>query len=253
MRNLRVLSAKGINSCKKVPNGLLETPHDIVERYSCSDQRACMFNECSECEDGKLCELAADDNWSDSNSDSDSDANANEVLFCKWEPPDKHIAKFRITLPFDEAVDMFKASVTVLKKHIYSKRVQNREYNRIKESLDHCEILVHVDYAESYKNVHQNEIQSAYFGSSIFSIFIACCYSKSLIDNGDGLKKDSVVVISESKDHNRIAALTCLKKVIEEVEKFNAVKCTKAVVWSDGCAAQFRSRFAFRLLTDCLS
>ena len=147
---------------------------------------------------------------------------------------------------------MFKASVTVLKKHIYSKRVQNREYNRIKESLDHGEILVHVDYAESYKNVQQNEIQSAYFGNSIFSIFTACCYTKSLIDNGDGLKKDSVVVISESKDHNRIAAaLTCFKKVIEEVERVNAVRYTKVVVWSDGCAAQFRSRFVSRLLADC--
>ena len=82
-----------------------------------------MFNECSECEDGKLCELAADDNCSDSN----SDANANEVSFYKWETPDKHVAKVRITLPFDEAVDMFKASATVLKKHIYSKRVQNRK------------------------------------------------------------------------------------------------------------------------------
>ena len=80
-----VLLAKGINSCKQVPNGLPETPHDIVKRYICSDQTAYMFNECSECEDGKLCELAADDNWSDSNSGSDSDTNANEVSFYKWE------------------------------------------------------------------------------------------------------------------------------------------------------------------------
>ena len=43
-----VLLAKGINSCKNVPNGLPEKRHDIVERYSCSDQKACMFNECSE-------------------------------------------------------------------------------------------------------------------------------------------------------------------------------------------------------------
>ena len=99
--------------------------------------------------------------------------------------------------------------------------------------------------------MHQNEIQNAYFGNSIFSIFITCCYTKSLIDNGDGLKKESVVVISESKDHNQIAALTCLKKVIEEVERVNAVKYTKVVVWSDGCAAQFRYRFVFRLPTDC--
>ena len=104
-----VLLAKGINTCKKVPNGLPGTPHDIVERYNCSDQRACMFNECSECEDGKLCELAADGNWFDSNSEYFSDTNANEVSFYKWETPDKHVAKVRITLPFDEAVDLFKA------------------------------------------------------------------------------------------------------------------------------------------------
>ena len=53
-----------------------------------------------------------------------------------------------------------------------------------------------------------------------------------MIDNGDGLKKESVVLISESKDHNRIAALACLKKVTEEVERVNAVKYTKVVVWS---------------------
>ena len=41
-----------------------------------------------------------------------------------------------------------------------------------------------------------------------------------------------------------------MKKVIEEGETVNAVKYTKVVVWSDGCAAQFRSRFVFSLLTD---
>ena len=86
-------------------------------------------------------------------------------------------------MPFDEAADMFKSSVTVLKKNIYSKRVQNQEYKRIKESLDHGEILVHIDYAESYENVQQNETQSPYFGNSVYSIFTACCYTKSLIDN----------------------------------------------------------------------
>ena len=46
-------------------------------------------------------------------------------------------------------------------------------------------------------------------------------------------------MISENKDHNRIAALTFLKKVIEDVERVNAVKYTEVAVWSDVCAAQF--------------
>lgn len=104
-----------------------------------------------------------------------------------------------------------------------------------------------MDYAESYKNSQQNEIQSAYFGNSTFSIFTACCYSRS----PDGsLKKDSIVVISESKDHDRKASLTCVKKVVEEAERINDAKFVKIMVWSDGCAAQFRSRFVFRLLTE---
>ena len=67
--------------------------------------------------------------------------------------------------------------------------------------------------------IQQNENQSAYFGNSTFSIFTGCCCTKSL-DNGD-LKKDSIVVVNESKEHNRNAALTCLKKVIDKAEEIN--------------------------------
>ena len=76
------------------------------------------------------------------------------------------------------------------------------------------------------------------------------CYTKSL-DNG-GLKKDSIVVVNDSKEDNRAAALTCLKKMVEKTEEINVAKYDKIIVWSDGCSAQFRSRFVFRLLTEDL-
>ena len=96
------------------------------------------------------------------------------------------------------------------------------------ESLDHGQILVHVDHAESYKNSQQNKIQSAYFGNSTFSIFTACCYTKSLEDGG--LKKDPTVVVSESEEHNRAATLTSLNKVIEKPEEVNVAKYNKIIV-----------------------
>ena len=100
------------------------------------------------------------------------------------------------------------------------------------------------------KTRNKNEIQSAYFGNSTFSIFTACCYTKSL-DNG-GQKKVSIVVVNDSKKHNRAAALTCLKKVVEKAEEINVAKYDKIIVWSDRCSSQFRSRFVFRLLTEDL-
>ena len=79
------------------------------------------------------------------------------------------------------------------------------------------------------------------------SIFTACCYTKSLDDDGD-LKKDLIVVISESKDHDRAEAITCVRKVIEKAEEINAASYDKIYIWSDGCSAQFRSCFVFCLL-----
>ena len=66
------------------------------------------------------------------------------------------------------------------------------------------------------------------------------------------MKKDSIVVISENKDYDRAAAITCVKKVIEKAEEINAASYNKIYIWSDGCSAQFRSRFVFRLLTENL-
>ena len=172
------------------------------------------------------------------------------VSFYRWETPDKNVTKIHISEPFEEATERFKESVLSLKRYIYSKRSQNRHYNHVKESLDHGQILVYVDYAESHKNAQQNEIQSAYFGNSTFSICAACCYTKSLANGG--LKKDSIAVVNDNKENNRAAALTCLKKVIEKPEEIHVAKYYKIIDWSDGCSTQFRSRFVFRLLTEDL-
>ena len=245
-RENTVLLAKGLN--KRLPSSfcLPENPHDIVEKYSCSsDNKQCMSNNCEKCSPGKLYQLPLNlPTESDTDSSFESDDSNNLVSFYRWETRDKYITKIQIREPFEEAAARFKKSIVSLKSHIYSKRAQNRYYNLVKESLDHGQILVHVDYAESYKNSKQNEIQNAYFGNTTFSIFTACCYTKLLDDDG-GLKKDSIVVISESKDHDKTAAITCIKKVIEKAEEINATSYDKIYIWSDGYSAQFRHALYF--------
>ena len=107
------------------------------------------------------------------------------------------------------------------------------------------EVILLVDYSESYNNTQQDEIQSAYFGNSTFSINTVCGY---ILNNGRELSKRSVAVVDKSSDHSRIAALTCLNVVLKEIEKETKVK--KLIVWSDGCAFQFMSRFVFKLLSS---
>ena len=143
-----------------------------------------------------------------------------------------------------EFYDEWKKIELELKEHVHRKRIQASAYNACKIDLAPGEALIHNDYSESYKNKQQDEIQSAYFGQSTFSLFTACVYH---LDSIGDLVKRPITVVSESSDYSRIAALTCNDFVINEVEKH--MKLTKAIIWSHGCAVKFRSRFVFKLLS----
>ena len=104
-----------------------------------------MFDDCAECSSGKLCQLpdSNPDSESDWDSNSDSDTNC-LVSFYRWETPDKHVTKIRISEPYEAATGRFRESFVSLKICIYSKRSQNRHYNHVKESLDHEHIHVQI-------------------------------------------------------------------------------------------------------------
>ena len=81
--------------------------------------------------------------------------------------------------------------------------------------MGYKEGIVHVDYSESYSNKQKDEIQSAYFGQTNFSLFTACCYFRS----EDVLNKAPMTVISESNNHSHIAAISCVKNVVDCLEE----------------------------------
>ena len=73
-----------------------------------------------------------------------------------------------------------------------------------------------VDHSKNYKNSGQNEIHSAYFGHSCFSIFTACCYYRT---EEEELMTYPITITSESSDHSRIAAFSCVNKMLKVMEE----------------------------------
>ena len=126
---------------------------------------------------------------------------------------------------------------------------QYKVYNKLKADMPENSILLHVDYAENYENKQQGECQSAYFGHTSFSIFTGAAFIRS---NGK-LEKICFVIVSEAKDHSRIAAHSCIVKAIDIVmTKHTYLKTFEDMnihIWSDGCSTQFRSRYVFHLTT----
>ena len=228
-----VLLAKGINSSLKSKILATNVP-DLVEANACdSSQDVCMVRECELCLTSNL-------------PLSDFDEENTTISFLNWQRVDKNIAKINQSLSFDQATEKWNSTILTIKKHIYRKRKQVASYNQQKLDLKSGEALIHVDYSKSYSNSQQDEVQSAYFGQQNFSIFTSCSYYR---DSGEvSLTKVPLVVTSESNDHSRITAFSCIVTIVDELKKLMG-ELRKIILPSDGCSSQFRSKFVFALLT----
>ena len=116
----------------------------------------------------------------------------------------------------------------------------------MKAELRETELMIYVDFSENYKSQQQNEIQSAYFGHSTFSLFATCVYYRNTADGE--VKKISVTVTTEASQ-SRITAISCVDMVINHSLAKITNNIVKVFIISDGCAAQFHSRYVFMLLT----
>ena len=149
---------------------------------------------------------------------------------------------------FRDAAEMFKDDIKTLKKQIYVKRKQVNAYHEIEASLSENDLMLHVDFAENYKNDHQDTIQSAYFRNQCFRIFTACCYAKST--NNNDFRNYNVIVVAGSSDRDRVASLSCPQKVVHKMKRMHEKTYNNFYVQGDGMESQVRSRYILKLLAS---
>ena len=82
--------------------------------------------------------------------------------------------------------------------------------------LINCGLMLHVDFAESYKNDQQEAIQSAYFGNRCFRIFTACYAKKKVLI----ITMLEMIMLSlpRNSSHDRVASMGCLQKVVHKIK-----------------------------------
>ena len=99
---------------------------------------------------------------SDDSEDIEFENDAAEVTFYRWQTIDKKINKPTIEVSFNGFIEMFKEEVGISKEHIHIKRRQVNAYWEIKASLTDNDLMVQVDFAESYKSDQRDVIQRLY-------------------------------------------------------------------------------------------
>ena len=105
------------------------------------------------------------------------------------------------------------------------------------------ELVIHVDYSENYKNKQQSEIKTGYYAQGQFSLFTVVIYTK---QNDDIVCKNYALVTPEN-DQSCNISFGLNNFILSTMQADYDIKTVK--FWSDGCASQFRSQFAFFMLS----
>ena len=100
-------------------------------------------------------------------------------------------------------------------------------------------MVVHVDYTENYKNKQKNEIKAAYYGQGTFSLYMVVLYTK----DGGVVKSRSFALVTVENNHSFNISYGLNEFILTLIR--NKVNIKHVKFWSDGCASQFRSQYAF--------
>jgi len=146
---------KAINQCLPKESPLPSNPHNIVERFSCDAANpACMTSSCSDCsQQDEFEEILGE-----------GDFETDTFIFTEWKKVDEKIQKAALSVATEEVITLLMSHIKTLKSHIHVKRIQHAKFHALKANLHEDELLILVDYSESYTNQEQGQIQSTYFG-----------------------------------------------------------------------------------------
>ena len=79
-------------------------------------------------------------------------------------------------------------------------------------------MLEHEDFAESYQNILQNEIQKTYFDYNNFSILTTCCYVRK--PKASNLDIHSTAIVTEASNLSYITIYSLIL-VVNQIRKIH--------------------------------
>ena len=233
----------GVDLKVDVLNRYMETPIDgrdcLSESSLCPEPKIiCYDRKCGDCgvqvvHDKIYCNLTADTDT--------------PVRWSQWEMVSntngkgkrKDLVEKHGTL--DQLISLILKELVTFSRHLFVFRWQHQQFRNAKLSVSaHPSVAVAIcDFAENFTCHHQDEVQSAHWGYSQVTVHPTVLYYK--CSHCDEIVTHYLVFFTD--DITKDAALA--KVILDKTIKFLTDKVTglnELIVFSDGCAAQFKSR-----------
>ena len=146
-------------------------------------------------------------------------------------------------------LDFAKSKIPPFLRHQHTARWQDVQYRACIEGLHSGEIMSLIDYAENYSFKEQNEVQSQHWYNFQLTILVHITYTVNPdYDVADPKSKKRLTeyyyYISDDPKHDSLFVQHCLNLHWTTLCVEGRAP-TRHIVWSDGCAAQFKGATAF--------
>ena len=136
---------------------------------------------------------------------------------------------------------------TTFQKHKFQADWQQLQYLNFKKSISEREILMIFDFGRNRAIHHQDQAKCDYFNARQVTIHPIVMYYKSKTVQ-ELTVRESLIMVSDDLKHDHFAVKQFLGEAVSYC-KTKGIEFSKLVIYSDGCAAQYKGRNSLAFLS----
>lgn len=226
-----------------LPGWIQQTPIECGLETICHGQEKfsdkCLRRLCGDCGSENIIGELTD--WENDNA-------SDQLLWKEWDRAQEQINNKSVTRmklqmkngSRKEIVQSLRQKLKSFGKHAFYARWQQAQHSKCIEKVDEDVVVAVVDFSENFTVIQQEEAQSAYYSHNQVTIHPCVCVYRV----GDLQMRDSVVFVSNELKHDAATVNVFINQLIEHL-KLQTPSVKKVIIWSDGCAAQYKSKQPF--------
>lgn len=214
-----------LKGCASIIDSFPKSFESFLKSVCCNiEHEVCMTNDCEECTKDVM-DIVPLKYWSK------MDENVNWQY---WRKVDDRVSLTSNVAPLLSLLHELKTQLPLFKTHFFVKRAQQNYFEAVRKSVRPGALLLQVDFAENYRLICQNEIQSAHFNYKQVSIFtcVAWMYGQT----------KSFAIISDSLNHGKVNVYVYIRKLVEQIKSQHG-NFESIYLFSDGSSCQFKNKF----------
>ncbi|KAK7106653.1 uncharacterized protein [Littorina saxatilis] len=149
-------------------------------------------------------------------------------------------------------LEELKAEVKFLSQHLFRADWQHRQFTTLRNATPFPQetVMMVLDFAENFTCQYQQEVQAAHWHHDTVTLHPIVAYYK--CPACETTTTESLVFISNDGKHDFHAVQAFMVKTVDHLQQERGLTINHIVQWTDGCAAQYKSKGPFADISRAL-